>query len=129
VISLTPLIDVVFILLVFFMLASSFLEWRYVTMDTPAVQAAAPPSEVPALTLVVSRDELRVDGTAVSEAEAIAAARAHLAQHPEVAVRLQPAGDTPLQQVMDTLDVLSGMGLAPLTLVRDPGWQDPRGTD
>ncbi|MEM6945656.1 MAG: biopolymer transporter ExbD, partial [Pseudomonadota bacterium] len=27
-ISITPLIDVVFILLVFFMLASSFLDWR-----------------------------------------------------------------------------------------------------
>lgn len=32
-ISLTPLIDVVFILLVFFMLASSFMEWRLVDLQ------------------------------------------------------------------------------------------------
>ncbi|OOC09384.1 ExbD/TolR family protein, partial [Thioalkalivibrio halophilus] len=32
-ISLTPLIDVVFILLVFFMLASSFLDWRAVELE------------------------------------------------------------------------------------------------
>ena len=39
-VSLTPLIDVVFILLVFFMLATSFLDWRAIDLDAP-VQAAA----------------------------------------------------------------------------------------
>jgi biopolymer transport protein ExbD len=124
VISLTPLIDVVFILLVFFMLASSFLDWRYVTMDTPAARAAAPPSDAPSLVLVVGRDGIRVDDQAVSEADAIAAASRHLAQHPDIAVRLQPAGEIPLQPVMDVLDALSTAGLQPLTLVRDPAWQN-----
>ena len=40
-ISLTPLIDVVFILLVFFMLASSFLDWRSIDLSTPAAAEAA----------------------------------------------------------------------------------------
>ncbi|MGK0476314.1 MAG: biopolymer transport protein ExbD, partial [Oleispira sp.] len=31
-ISLTPLIDVVFILLVFFMLTSSFVEWKFIDL-------------------------------------------------------------------------------------------------
>jgi len=123
VISLTPLVDVVFILLVFFMLASSFLDWRYVTMDTPAARAAAPPSDVPSLVLVVSDEGIRLEDATVSEAEAIAAARRHLQEHPGVAVRLQPAGETPLQAVMNVLDALSGAGLEPLTLVRDPAWQ------
>ena len=35
-IGLTPLIDVVFILLVFFMLASSFLDWRAIDLTAPA---------------------------------------------------------------------------------------------
>src|SRR3546814_1065083 len=35
-ISLTPLIDVVFILLIFFMLASSFLDERAIEIDSPA---------------------------------------------------------------------------------------------
>ena len=126
VISLTPLVDVVFILLVFFMLASSFLDWRYVTMDTPAARTAALPSDVPALVLVVGRDGILLEDEAVSEGEAIAAADRHLARHPDVAVRLQPAGDTPLQAVMDVLDVLSTAGLEPLKLVRDPAWQDTR---
>lgn len=44
-VSLTPLIDVVFILLLFFMLTSSFVAWR--TLDTPlsAPQADALPEQ------------------------------------------------------------------------------------
>ncbi|WCN11937.1 biopolymer transporter ExbD [Marinomonas mediterranea] len=53
-ISLTPLIDVVFILLLFFMLTSSFVPWRIV--DTPLAVSSAPkadaePKEVAVLTL------------------------------------------------------------------------------
>ena len=40
-ISLTPLIDVVFILLVFFMLASSFLDWRSVDLTVSSGAGAA----------------------------------------------------------------------------------------
>src|SRR5690606_18422295 len=40
-ISLTPLIDVVFILLVFFMLASSFLDWRAIDLRAPGPAAGA----------------------------------------------------------------------------------------
>ena len=41
VISLTPLIDVVFILLVFFMLSSSFLDWRHQPLGHPRVLVPA----------------------------------------------------------------------------------------
>lgn len=42
-ISLTPLIDVVFILLLFFMLTSSFMQWRQ--MDLPIPTASAKPAQ------------------------------------------------------------------------------------
>ncbi|RDL45410.1 biopolymer transporter ExbD [Marinomonas piezotolerans] len=42
-ISLTPLIDVVFILLLFFMLSSSFVAWR--TVDTPLAAPSSTPVE------------------------------------------------------------------------------------
>lgn len=35
-ISLTPLIDVVFILLLFFMLSSSFMQWRQINISAPS---------------------------------------------------------------------------------------------
>ena len=45
-ISLTPLIDVVFILLIFFMLASSFLDWRAIGLDAPADATAGAAGEL-----------------------------------------------------------------------------------
>ena len=33
--NLTPMLDVVFILLVFFMLASSLIDWRSISLDPP----------------------------------------------------------------------------------------------
>lgn len=42
-ISLTPLIDVVFILLLFFMLSSSFIKWQQIALSSPS--EAEQPSE------------------------------------------------------------------------------------
>jgi biopolymer transport protein ExbD len=68
-ISLTPLIDVVFILLLFFMLTSSFVPWRIV--DTPlsvASDAQTPPPEKDNLILTLKQndDQVWVDGQVVS---------------------------------------------------------------
>lgn len=41
VISLTPLIDVVFILLLFFMLSSSFVPWRQINVSMPTATSAS----------------------------------------------------------------------------------------
>ncbi|RBP79430.1 biopolymer transporter ExbD [Marinomonas rhizomae] len=68
-ISLTPLIDVVFILLLFFMLTSSFVPWRIV--DTPLsvasdVQATPQEKDNLILTLKQNDDQVWVDGQAFS---------------------------------------------------------------
>lgn len=68
-ISLTPLIDVVFILLLFFMLTSTFVPWRIV--DTPlsvASDVQTPPQEKDnlILTLKQNNDQVWVDDQAIS---------------------------------------------------------------
>jgi biopolymer transport protein ExbD len=58
-ISLTALIDVVFILLMFFMLTSTFSQWK--SLPLPAAKASAATSdELPALILVYSNGDIRV---------------------------------------------------------------------
>lgn len=58
-ISLTALIDVVFILLMFFMLTSTFSQWK--ALPLAAAKASSVSSdELPALILVYADDELRV---------------------------------------------------------------------
>jgi len=120
IISLTPLIDVVFILLVFFMLASSFMDWRTLSLDTAAAGAPAPAEEAP-FTVQIETDALRLNGDAITLAALIEAARARRpAAQP---VSLQPMAETRVQAVVRVLDALNAAGVGPLKLVDDPAWQ------
>ena len=69
-IGLTPLIDVVFILLIFFMLASSFLDWRSIQVSAGTTGAAAArPGLTGALLVDIRADGLRLSGAPVTPAE------------------------------------------------------------
>lgn len=120
IISLTPLIDVVFILLIFFMLASSFLEWRAIDLDPP-VQAAAATSSDGAVVVEIDKEGLALDGRPVTFetlAERVTAARA---DKPESPVLIQPSEGIPLQQAVDVLDTLQAAGIEGITLTRGGG--------
>lgn len=107
-ISLTPLIDVVFILLVFFMLASSFLDWRTVRVE--AAEAGAGPASEGALLVGVSADGLSLGGRPVAEADLRDRLKSLLAEDPARRVTLRPAPGTPLQATVDALDLLAAAG-------------------
>ena len=124
VVSLTPLIDVVFILLVFFMLASSFLDWRSVELDAAVASAQAPSEPVPTPLLALSAEEVTLDGETLPQAEILARLKAHLKEHPESLIRVRPLENTPLQPVVRLLDELQAQGITQLTLVRDPSWDE-----
>lgn len=112
-ISLTPLIDVVFILLVFFMLASNFTQLRTIGVSIPA-EASAPASDTQALLVRVHADgrlELSEQPVLLEE---LAARIHHVAQGRPVLV--QPAEETRLQDLVSVLDRLSG--ISNVSLVR-----------
>jgi biopolymer transport protein ExbD len=114
-IGLTPLIDVVFILLVFFMLASNFRNWRAIGLDAPARGGG----QGDGITVVLL---LAADGRAVLDGEAVAgealgrrlAALAARAEPPPVVVRAEPG--VALQRAVDALAAARGAGLARVTL-------------
>ncbi|MEL6511191.1 MAG: biopolymer transporter ExbD [Pseudomonadota bacterium] len=60
--SMTSLIDVIFLLLLFFMLSSTFSKFAEVELSA-AVSVAAAPSETPPIFLELASDILRVNGT------------------------------------------------------------------
>jgi biopolymer transport protein ExbD len=117
-ISLTPLIDVVFILLVFFMLASNFLHWRSIALNAPA-EAAAGPSMEGALLVEVRPDGLRLAGETLSADALAARIGQRLAQTPDQRVLVKPAAGVPLQAAVDVLDRLSEAGATEIALIRD----------
>lgn len=55
-VSITALIDVVFILLLFFMLSSSFVRWNTVALETPKPSAAPSTATNPPLQLILDAD-------------------------------------------------------------------------
>lgn len=129
IISLTPLIDVVFILLVFFMLASSFLDWRSIAVTTVKPGAVAA-DDNPSIPLV-----LRVDATQTWLGEEsltmdaiIVRLQQRLAVEPETVVSIQPLGDTPLQSLIQVLDQLVAAGISNFSMIRDTAWQMPENT-
>lgn len=111
-IGLTALIDVVFILLLFFMLTSSFSRWHAVDMH-PLVTAASVPelqNQVvflyEDLSLVLQSADHRLDH--YSELSEV---HAHWFQAGQPVI-LVPQGDVSLQSIMSCLDVISGLGVA-----------------
>lgn len=114
-ISLTPLIDVVFILLVFFMLATSFTDWRPITLATGTSQAAEA-EQPPAVVRVTTDGSLHYQQKQYST-EALARRLSAARRGGEIsAVIVQPDGDTPLAITVDTLDSLTGAGVQPMSL-------------
>jgi len=117
-ISLTPLIDVVFILLVFFMLASSFLDWRSILLDAPAT-AGRQGSEAGAVLLRVGRDgALDLNGRPVARDALGERLAPLLTREPSPQVLIRPGPGVAVQTAIDTLDAVKAAGAARVRLLR-----------
>jgi biopolymer transport protein ExbD len=113
-VSLTPLIDVVFILLVFFMLASSFLDWRTLRLD--AAQAGGGAALEGAVLVGVSASGLSFAGRPIETAALRDRIAALMAEDPARRVALRPASGTPMQATVDALDLLAAAGARAVAL-------------
>ncbi|GAB3671773.1 ExbD/TolR family protein [Salinisphaera aquimarina] len=114
-ISLTPLIDVVFILLVFFMLATSFTDWRPITLATGTSQAT--PGQTPPAVVRINADGTLSYERQVVPADALAARLKSARNRGDIsAVIVQPNADADLDATVTALDTLYGAGVAPISL-------------
>lgn len=115
-ISLTPLIDVVFILLLFFMLASSFVDLNSIVLDAPAGGSGARSVEG-ALLVDVRLDGVRFAGRYVAMDELLQRVKIALADAPDRRVLVRPAEQVRLQDTVRILDALSAAGVRRLSLM------------
>ena len=113
--SLTPMIDVVFLLLVFFMLAARF----GVETELPLGLAASAPGEAwtgPPRLVEVWPGELRLNGVATSP-EALPGALAALMQHADDPVLIRPRDGAGVQRLVEVLSLLAEAGHGRLAVV------------
>lgn len=113
-ISLTPLIDVVFILLLFFMLSSTFIQWRQIDVSAPS-QAENDVREQRLVTLVSDKGEFRLGDQTFSVADG-AAIEKLIAAAPQAVyiIKVEPGLRT--QSMIDLLDAFKLAGAGSVTL-------------
>jgi len=117
-ISLTPLIDVVFILLLFFMLASDLQRINAQPLAASATTTGLPGPES-ALFLRVHRDgSFSLADERLDKATLDRRIRSYLEHDPKQAVVVQADGDASLQTLVDALDHLTASGAVKLTLAQ-----------
>ena len=117
-ISLTPLIDVIFILLVFFMLASSYQEWHALTLDVPAGQAAPHAMEEAILIRLHANGGLNLNGVPLTLERLIAQLQPHVVRNPDQRILVQPEPTVQLQQIITVMDRLADVGGTNVALIR-----------
>ena len=120
-IGLTPLIDVVFILLLFFMLASHLQREQ-----TLPLRLGAPAHDTPAVESVIERPVARValdasgalhlNGAAITEVALALALSEQQAREPQLQIQLLPSPGVKLQQLVGLLDRLAAAGIRGVTL-------------
>jgi biopolymer transport protein ExbD len=133
-IALTPLIDVVFILLLFFMLASSLARVHAVPMVTAVERSttAAPSAEGPRPMLLRIREDgvVELDGGAIDDDALLAALERYRDAQPEngeaaasaakgqpgAGLIVEPADSVALQRLLTVLDIVAEARLPVLRL-------------
>ena len=120
-INLTPLIDVVFLLLIFFMVSTSFSEFTQLVVDLPEAEGA-PASTDNALLLVVDvQGDMALDGEPVpNDARGLSAALGQrLSGNTDIPVTLSADAMTPHQYVVTAMDVAAQLNITRLTIATE----------
>lgn len=114
-ISLTPLIDVVFILLLFFMLSSTFITWRELHVASPADSSDEPPKDLQIIRLTSNEGQFELGGRVyVNPGKDDLAAV--VAANPDAVFAIQADAGLHTQALITLLDGLKNAGAAHVSL-------------
>jgi len=102
--NITPLIDVVFILLVFFMLATSFAQYRLIGVDTPAETEISTSEAGSVVILLTTAGGMEFDGEPIDAASLEAHIAGVLAVDPLRGFLVRPEDEVTLQQAVTAFD-------------------------
>lgn len=113
-IGLTALIDVVFMLLLFFMLATRYEQWRSIDVDvtSTATASAVPREPSTVVQLKVTPDTLEIDGFPIALEELGARLAQRTAAPGGTRVLVRPERTVALQRLVLVMDALRAGGVA-----------------
>ncbi|QDR82695.1 ExbD/TolR family protein [Sporomusa termitida] len=115
-----PMIDIIFFLLVFFMMNSlQTTTQRALAVQLPQAARAEVPSQLPVIISVDAAGRIALDGQFVSLEGAAAQLQAQAAANPQLAVILQADKSTSHGQVVAVMDMLKGAGVKKLGIAAE----------
>lgn len=117
--GLTPLIDMIFLLLLFFLLGSDFVTYAESRLSPPRGTGGDDSAGQPAIVALAANGALAWNGTPVDDAGLRDKATAALAADDEQIFVLMPNGAANVQQVTYVMDTLVAAGAEAITLERD----------
>ncbi len=109
-INITPLIDVMFLLLIFFMVSSTFREHLGIDIELPRAESATEQQQGPHEVLVDATGQYYLDQEAMDLPELETALRALLEADPEAAIVLRSDEGATFQQGVAVLDLTRKIG-------------------
>jgi biopolymer transport protein ExbD len=122
----TPLIDVVFLLLIFFLLTSNFITPEAIELSLPTSGTAAPSRTLPVVVSLDRNDELRVGEREVTLQELEAVLSQSLSNRQRKAVTLKADSTAELQRLLLVMDRIRAAGAVELSLATRPQSSEPR---
>ena len=118
--DIAPLIDIVFLLLVFFMLTSTFLFTEAIDLELPEAGSAsvAPPSPV---SISIDRQgTIHLDGVVVPLGRLRSRVAVLIEQTPELPVILKSDARTEVQRLIEVMDEIRAAGGSNIALAAQP---------
>ena len=120
-INLTPLIDVVFLLLIFFMVSTSFSELTQLVVDLPQAEGTPASADTSVLLVVDVAGNMTLDGEPVpNNVRGLSAAMGErLSGNTDIPVTLSADAMTPHQYVVTAMDVAAQLNITRLTIATE----------
>ncbi len=117
-VNLVPMIDVVFQLVIFFMVSTTFKVVPGIELDLPASKTAEPVALTPLVLSIGDRDEIYVNERQVTIGNLDAAVRENIGGEPpdEHPVVIEGDASVPYDLMIDVLDVLRVLGFQNMSL-------------
>lgn len=127
-ISMTSLIDVMLILLVFFMVTSTYLDLDMMPMVQSSDEAEAPPSTsaaagAPLLVQLSAAGQVRLRGQVLDIATLGAQLAEMVVDNPDLRVLVLPSGAADAQALVGLIDAATAAGVTDLRVIRPEGGQ------
>jgi biopolymer transport protein ExbD len=120
-INVTPLVDIMLVLVIILMVTAEFTKYRTVPIALPKVNAAAMKREPHKVALTIKdKNKIYWNDELIKKVDALPARLKAVKQvHPDVAVILRAEGKTPYEKLLNLLDRVKVAGISKVGLAVD----------